>query len=163
MAVSGAEVALINQHGLQFVPRVQAIALGQTVQFTNADTETHNVHIGNDFNASMSPANPVRFTPPRPGVYTLLCDVHSHMRGYLIVADTPWVRVCTREGRFRFDDVPAGRYVLNVWHEMGPPVRKEVIVAGGAAGRSGDAGVDSAGGTRAGAAAQRRRYGPGRR
>jgi high-affinity iron transporter len=126
-----AEVALINQQGLQFVPRVQAIALGQTVQFTNADTETHNVHIGNDFNASMSPGQPRSFTPPRPGVYTLLCDVHSHMRGYLIVADTPWVGVCTRQGRFEFENVPAGRYVLTVWHEMGPPVRKEVIVAGG--------------------------------
>ena len=129
-AGAGAEVALIDQHGLQFTPRVQAIALGQTVRFTNADTETHNVHIGNDFNASMSPGQPRTFTPPAPGVYTLLCDVHSHMRGYLIVADTPWVRVCNREGQFRFEDVPAGRYVLNVWHEMGPPVRKEVVVAG---------------------------------
>jgi len=130
-AVAGTEAALIDQHGLQFTPRVQAIALGQTVRFTNADTETHNVHIGNDFNASMSPGQPRSFTPPVPGVYTLLCDVHSHMRGYLIVADTPWVRVCSRQGRFRFDDVPAGRYVLKIWHEMGAPVRKEVIVAGG--------------------------------
>ena len=130
--VARAELARIDQQGLQFVPRVQAIALGQTVQFTNADTETHNVHIGNDFNVSMSPGQPRSFTPARPGVYTLLCDVHSHMRGYLIVADTPWVQVCTRDGQFRFDDVPAGRYVLNVWHEMGPPVHKEVIVAGGA-------------------------------
>ncbi len=129
-AVVEAEVALIDQYGLQFTPRVQAIALGQTVRFTNADTETHNVHIGNEFNASMSPGQPRSFTPTVPGVYTLLCDVHSHMRGYLIVADTPWVRVCSREGQFRFDDVPAGRYVLKIWHEMGAPVRKEVIVSG---------------------------------
>ena len=130
-AAAGADVALIDQHGLQFTPRVEAIALGQTVRFTNADAETHNVHVGNDFNASMSPGQPRSFTPPIPGVYTLLCDVHSHMRGYLIVADTPWVRVCSREGRFRFDDVPAGRYVLKIWHEMGEPVRAEVNVAGG--------------------------------
>ena len=62
-AVAGAEVALIDQHGLQFVPRVQAITLGQTVRFMNADAETHNVHIGNDFNASMSPGQPRSFTP----------------------------------------------------------------------------------------------------
>jgi high-affinity iron transporter len=129
-AVAGADVALIDQHGLQFTPRVQAIALGQSVRFTNADTETHSVHIGNDFNVSMSPGQPRTFTPPGPGVYTLLCDVHSHMRGYLIVADTPWVRVCSPQGRFRFDDVPPGRYVLKLWHEMGPSIRKEVIVAG---------------------------------
>src|SRR3954468_15722692 len=56
-----ADVALINQEGLQFAPRVQAIALGQSVQFTNADNETHNVHVGNDFNESMSPGQPRRF------------------------------------------------------------------------------------------------------
>ena len=40
-----AELVLVNQRGLQFVPRVQAIALGQTVRFTNQDGETHNVHV----------------------------------------------------------------------------------------------------------------------
>src|SRR5437660_1182976 len=33
-----AEVALVDQRGLQFVPRVQAIALGQTLRFTNQDS-----------------------------------------------------------------------------------------------------------------------------
>src|SRR4051812_35289841 len=50
---SATEVALINQRGLQFTPRVQAITLGQSIRFTNEDTETHNVHVGNDFNESM--------------------------------------------------------------------------------------------------------------
>jgi high-affinity iron transporter len=131
LPASGAsgEVVLINQRGLQFTPRVQAIALGQSVQFTNADTETHNVHIGNDFNVSMSPGQPRRFTPPRPGVYTVLCDVHSHMRAYVIVAAMPWVQACSPQGRFRFDDVPAGLYSLHVWHEMGAPLRREVVVS----------------------------------
>ena len=40
-----ADLVLVNQRGLQFVPRVQAIALGQTVRFTNEDGETHNVHV----------------------------------------------------------------------------------------------------------------------
>src|SRR5947208_1256304 len=31
------DVALVNQRGLQFVPRVQAVALGQSVRFTNED------------------------------------------------------------------------------------------------------------------------------
>ena len=41
-----AEVVLVNQRGLQFVPRVRAIALGETIRFTNEDGETHNVHVG---------------------------------------------------------------------------------------------------------------------
>ncbi|MEJ7640419.1 MAG: high-affinity Fe2+/Pb2+ permease, partial [Singulisphaera sp.] len=52
-----AEVALIRQRGLQFVPRVRVMTLGQTLRFTNEDAETHNVHVvtGRDgFNQSMA-------------------------------------------------------------------------------------------------------------
>jgi high-affinity iron transporter len=135
----GTDVALVNQRGLQFTPRVQAIALGQTVRFTNEDGETHNVHVVssgvgfNQFNQSMGPRQYQDFTPERPGVMILVCDVHSHMRGYVIVSPTPWFQVCSREGRFRLQDVPDGRYMLNVWHEMGEPLRKEIVVEGGKA------------------------------
>jgi high-affinity iron transporter len=130
----GTEVALVNQRGLQFTPRVQAIALGQSVRFTNQDGETHNVHVvtsGFAFNQSMAPGGLQDFTPDRAGVMILACDVHSHMRGYVVVSPTPWVQVCSRQGRFRLENVPDGRYVLNVWHEMGKPLRKEIVVAGG--------------------------------
>lgn len=130
---SPAPVALINQRGLQFVPRVQAIALGRTLRFTNNDNETHNVHIlspGNAFNESMPPGQAREFTPTKPGVVRLACDVHSHMRGYVVVSESPWVRVCSAKGNFRLDDVPDGKYTLTVWHEMGDPLTTEVTVEG---------------------------------
>ena len=133
-AVSGREIALVNQQGLQFTPRVQAIVLGQSVRFGNKDGETHNVHVitrGLAFNQSMAPGNSVDFTPDRPGVMTLACDIHSHMRGFVVVSPTPWVQVCSRQGRFRLEDVPDGRYELTVWHEMGEPLRQEIVVADG--------------------------------
>jgi len=128
-----AQVVLVNQRGLQFVPRVQAIALGQTVRFTNDDGETHNVHVvspGFTFNQSMSPGHFHDFTPSQPGVMRLACDIHMHMRGYVVVSPSPWVQVCDRQGRFRLGDVPDGRYILSGWHEMGDPVRTEITVAG---------------------------------
>jgi high-affinity iron transporter len=137
MASSGrSAVALVNQRGLQFTPRVQAIELGQTVRFTNQDGETHNVHIvspGYGFNEAMGPGQFRDFTPVRPGVMTLACDIHIHMRGYVVVSPTPWVQVCSREGRFRLEGVPDGRYVLTAWHEVGAPLRTEVVVEGGKA------------------------------
>jgi high-affinity iron transporter len=60
----------------------------------------------------------------------LSCDIHQHMRGYVVVAPTPWVQVCDREGRFRIAGVPCGRYILTAWHEMGDPLRIELDVAG---------------------------------
>ena len=121
-----AAVVLVNQRGLQFVPRVQAIALGQTVRFTNEDGETHNVHVvspGFAFNQSMSPGQFRDFTPAQPGVMRLACDIHMHMRAFVVVSPTPWAQVCDREGRYRLDGVPDGRYILTAWHEMGEPVQ----------------------------------------
>ncbi|MHB1559827.1 MAG: FTR1 family protein [Isosphaeraceae bacterium] len=131
-----AETALVNQKGLQFTPRVQAIALGQSVRFTNEDIETHNVNVitpGYTFNQSMSPGKTQDFTPEKPGVMVLACDVHLHMRGYVVISPTPWVQVCSSKGRFRLEGVPDGRYVLHVWQEMGEPLTKDIVVSGGKA------------------------------
>ncbi|HMB07932.1 MAG TPA: FTR1 family protein [Isosphaeraceae bacterium] len=133
-AGQAADVALVRQRGLQFVPRVQALALGRAVRFTNEDNETHNVHVmapGNDFNQTMSPGQAREFVPVKPGVLKVVCDVHGHMRAFLVVAASPWVKVCSREGRFRLFDVPDGRYTLEVWHEMGDPLRAPVTVEEG--------------------------------
>jgi len=130
-----AQVSLIRQRGLQFVPRVQVMTMGRTLRFTNEDAETHNVHLisGRDgFNRSMAPGGSCEFIPERPGVLRLVCDVHGHMRGFVVVSASPWAQACTREGRFRFIGVPDGRYVLSVWHEVGRPIRQDVTVQGGA-------------------------------
>ncbi len=126
-----ASIALkINQHGLQFEPRVAAVQAGQTIQFTNQDAESHNVHILSDyaFNQSMAPNVPVEFVPRKPGLIRLVCDIHSHMRGYIVVSGSPWAKVCKGGGTFKFVDVPPGRYVLNAWHEMGEPLRREIEI-----------------------------------
>ncbi len=53
------------------------------------------------------------------------------MRGFVVVSPTRWVQVCNRDGRFRLDEVPDGRYVLTVWHEMGAPLEQAIEVAAG--------------------------------
>ena len=126
-----AELVLVNQRGLQFVPRVQAIALGRTVRFTNQDSETHNVHVVSPWfslNQAMSPGQPLDFEPTHAGVMKLVCDLHHHMRGYVVVSPSPWFRICDRDGRFRLAGVPAGRYRLTVWHEMGEPLHTDLEV-----------------------------------
>jgi high-affinity iron transporter len=125
------DVALIDQRGLQFTPRVQAIALGRTVRFANHDAETHNVHIVSPefaFNQSMGPGQHQDFTPDHPGVMKLACDIHLHMRGFVVISPTKWVTVCDQAGRFRLSGVAAGPYILTAWHEMGDPTRVELTV-----------------------------------
>src|SRR5262249_7485641 len=122
----GSKLALVNQRGLQFVPRVQAIEVGRTIRFTNQDGETHNLHVVSPhvmLTEWMSPGQPLDFTPDRAGVMKLVCDIHHHMRGFIVVSPSPWFTLCDRDGRFRLAGVPSGHYVLHVWHEMGDPLR----------------------------------------
>jgi high-affinity iron transporter len=131
---TAAEVSLINQQGLQFVPRIQAVGMGRTIRFANQDGETHNVHVvtpGFNFNQSMAPGQSRDYEPEKPGLFKLTCDVHIHMRGYVIVSPTPWFAVCTPAGNYRLDGVPDGRYTLVAWHEMGDAERREISVEGG--------------------------------
>jgi high-affinity iron transporter len=133
-SIGPADVAVVNQRGLQFLPRIQAVSVGKAIRFANQDSETHNVHVltpGFGFNQSMAAGDARDFTPSRPGVMTLACDVHSHMRGFVVVSPSPWFQVCTRTGKYRLTDVPPGRYQLTAWHEMGDPVHQEIDVREG--------------------------------
>lgn len=116
------ELKLVRQAALQFTPRVVVLSKGQQVRFTNEDTEFHNVHVqtrGELFNQTMPPGQPAVFTPATSGVLNVLCDIHQHMRAFLIVQDTPWITAINSKGKFRLENVPAGRYNMSVWHETG--------------------------------------------
>ena len=126
------DVKLVRQQGLQFDPRVQVARVGQPLRFTNQDAEPHSVHSaspGVSFSWSMAPNATQNYTPDHPGLIRLVCDIHTHMRGYVVVTDSPWAKVCKSGTTFRFRDVPAGRYTLNIWHELGPAYQADVTVS----------------------------------
>jgi high-affinity iron transporter len=125
------DVALVDQTHLQFRPRVSAITRGGSVRFTNGDSEPHNIHIlgrGELFNQSIPPGGTTTFAPRWEGVIRVVCDIHLHMRAFVIVAPSAFVAVCDRNSTFRIAEVPAGRYRLHVWHELGSPLAREVEV-----------------------------------
>ncbi|MBI1323119.1 hypothetical protein GC170_08015 [bacterium] len=116
------ETLLVRQAALQFVPRIIVAQKGQKLRFTNEDSEFHNVHVqarGELFNQTMPPGQPADFTPESTGILRVNCDIHQHMRAFVIIQETPWIMTCSRKGAYRFTDVPAGRYRITFWHEMG--------------------------------------------
>jgi len=59
------------------------------------------------------PAEPVLFD--NPGLVVLGCNIHDHMRGYILVLDTPYF-VEIEEGQGAIQNVPAGNLELRLWH-----------------------------------------------
>src|SRR5215471_11594832 len=111
----------VAQKDLTFVPALLPIQVGTKVEFPNLDDTYHNIF-------SYSPAKRFdlgRYRPEerpipaeifdKPGLVTLRCDIHEHMRGLVLVVDTPHFVVSDAEGRYRLTGLPSGRYVLKAW------------------------------------------------
>lgn len=118
---SPAPVKQVLQKDLTFTPALLPIQTGTKVEFPNLDDTYHNVF-------SYSPAKRFdlgRYRPDErpipsqvfdsPGMVTLRCDIHEHMRGLILVLDTPYFVTTGPDGHFRLTGLPAGQYVLKAW------------------------------------------------
>jgi len=112
----------VAQKDLAFLPSLLPIQVGTRVEFPNLEKDTyHNIF-------SYSPAKRFdlgRYRPderPVPsqifdvaGLITLRCDIHEHMRGLILVLDTPHFTITDESGHFRLTTLPAGHYTLKAW------------------------------------------------
>jgi plastocyanin len=111
----------VEQKNLTFIPALLPIEVGTKVQFPNLDDQYHNIF-------SYSPAKRFdlgRYRPEerpipsvlfdQPGLVTLRCDIHEHMRGLILVLNTPYFVMTDTTGRFRLDKLPPGHYTLKAW------------------------------------------------
>jgi plastocyanin len=128
--------ATMNQRDQTFVPHMLAITVGTTVEFPNADLTFHNV-----FSLSKTKtfdlgrygrglSKSVRFD--RPGIVQVFCDIHSHMRAFILVFAHRYFAVTDATGRYRIADVPPGTYTLSAWHEGSVRETRSVTVGDGA-------------------------------
>ena len=111
---------VVDQINMEFVPSVKPIVTGSPVYFPNKDDVRHHVYSFSPAKRfelplySGTPADPVVFD--RPGIVTIGCNIHDWMIGYVYVADTPYFGKTGADGRVRLANLPAGRYVIRVWH-----------------------------------------------
>jgi plastocyanin len=112
----------MDQKRMVFIPHVLPILAGTTVDFLNSDPVKHNIFTpspaGDKFNLGTWPAGIVKtFTFRKPGVVTLLCNVHPEMSAYIVVTETPYYAVTNANGGFTIRGVPPGSYTISAWHE----------------------------------------------
>ena len=133
-----AKHTLEDQKHMAFVPHVQVVLKGTTVDFLNSDPVGHNVYWPNisgnkklHFNLGTWPQGQTKsFTFNDLGAAPLLCNVHPEMSGYVVVVPTPYFATTNKEGEFEIKDVPAGSYTLTTWSEEGKPSTQPVSVSG---------------------------------
>ena len=110
----------VLQRGMQFRPALLPIQVGTAVRFPNGDDFYHNVFSYSKtkrFDLGRYRKNDV---PPievfdKPGVVKLYCEIHQHMRGVILVLDTPYFTLTQTNGLYRLKDLPAGHYQLKAW------------------------------------------------
>jgi plastocyanin len=128
----------IAQKDLAFLPSLLPVQVGTRVEFTNCDDTYHSIF-------SYSPAK--RFDLGRyrsderpipsevfdtPGLVTLRCDIHEHMRGLILVLNTPHFVMTDADGRFRLNGLPSGHYTLKAWIDSKTTRERPVELKSGA-------------------------------
>jgi plastocyanin len=114
---------VIDQQGCLYVPHVAGAQVGQPIEFHNSDAMLHNVRgmpqDSRGWNLSLPRQGVQRtITVDRPEVMiSVRCDLHPWMQGWLGVVDHPYFGVSGPDGRVTLADVPAGEYVVGIWHE----------------------------------------------
>ncbi len=115
----------ISQTNKSFDPHVLVIQVGTPVQFPNKDPFLHNVFSlfdGKRFDLGFYEAGSSKTVHfDRPGVSFLFCNIHPEMSGAVVAVDTPYFAMSDRNGRVTIQNVPDGRYQLNVWYERSLP------------------------------------------
>ena len=127
----------VTQKDLTFIPALLPVRVGTKVEFPSLDDTYHNIF-------SYSPAKRFdlgRYRPderPVPsqvfdkqGLVTLRCDIHEHMRGLILVLNTPYFVMTDTAGHFRLDGVPAGHYTIKAWIDSRTTREKPVDLKNG--------------------------------
>ena len=127
--------ATIDQKGCWFIPRVLGIETGQTLDVTNSDPVTHNIHprphLNREWNQSQGPGSePLarRFMTPEIMI-RVKCNIHSWMHAWIGVVDNPYFAVTGTNGSFELNNLPPGNYTIEAWQEDLGTQQQQVTVA----------------------------------
>jgi plastocyanin len=128
--------ASLAQHHYQFAPGLLAVQRGTVVEFPNLDDEYHSVFSYSkakrfDLGRYARDEKPAALTFDETGVVKLYCEIHDHMRGTIVVLDTPYFVKTEPDGRYRLGGLPSGRHVLRAWVDDGPPREQTVELRDG--------------------------------
>jgi plastocyanin len=134
------EVPKLVQKDKSFHPDLLVIPVGGKVEFPNRDPFFHNVFSmfeGKRFDLGLYESGTTRFVQfDKPGISFIFCNIHAQMSAVIITLATPYYGITDPRGQVTINDVPAGRYELQIFHAAVPPdalraLTREVTIAPG--------------------------------
>jgi plastocyanin len=127
----------VEQKHFQFGPGLLPVQKGTTVEFPNEDEAYHNVFSYSkakhfDLGRYLKDEKPPALVFDKVGVVKLYCEIHEHMRGTILVLDTPhFVKTDPTTGHYRLEHLPAGKYTLKAWLNETTVLEKPVELTDG--------------------------------
>ncbi len=135
-------VVVLDQSGCQYLPHVWGVMAGQTLEIRNSDATMHNIHSQSKVNRAFNIAMPKvikkknQVFKKAEAPFKIKCDVHPWMVTWGAVFDHPFFAVTDAAGGYSLENVPAGTYTVQAWHESSkrlPAQTQTVTVTDGAA------------------------------
>jgi len=95
---------------------------GQQLEIRNSDDTNHNIHFLPKKNQEYNKSQPkkdmkdeIKLVAEAP--FHVKCDVHPWMGAQIAVFNHPFFAVTGEDGAFEIKGLPAGKYVVEAWHE----------------------------------------------
>jgi len=135
--------ATVDQKGCSFTPHVVIVAPGINLNVLNPDKVAHNFHTtpldatNPGYNRMMTPADEKATLKgekyfAEAEVIKIQCDVHPWMNGFIVCHDPRFAAITDEKGNFEIKGVPAGKYDVSVFHELGEQTFKIEVKDGAA-------------------------------
>ena len=128
---------VFDQSTCIYKPHVFGVQVNQDIEILNSDSTLHNVHAMGEKNKGFNLGMPIKgmklkkkFSEPEVMV-KFKCDVHPWMNAYVGVLPHPFFSVSGDDGTFKIENLPAGTYTIEAWHEKYGPQTQQVTLAEG--------------------------------
>jgi plastocyanin len=119
------EIPKLVQKNKSFQPNLLVIPVGGKVEFPNHDPFFHNVFSlfeGKRFDLGLYESGTTRFVQfDKPGISFIFCNIHAEMSAVVIALATPYYAISNAKGELRIENVPPGRYQVEVFRSSVAP------------------------------------------
>lgn len=134
-AVPAKKRPVVRQKNKQFAPFLTVVPKGSSVGFPNDDKIHHNVFSlsrAKRFDLGLYKAGTTKQVEfKRKGVVDVYCNIHPGMVAKVKVVDTRYYAVTGKDGTFRIDNLPSGKYPIVAWQPYGKQYKGTVTVKAG--------------------------------